>query len=39
MNSSKYFGKNVTFDNLKSCKKAGLYPLSIKYIFEKAIRG
>lgn len=29
------FKKNVIHDTIKSCKKAGLQPLSKKLIFEK----
>ena len=34
-NFDEIFRKYVTYDNIKSCKKEGLQPLSLKYIFEE----
>ena len=34
-NFNDIFWKDVTYDNIQSHKKAGLHPLSRKYIFRK----
>ena len=31
----KFLGRDVTYENIKSHKKAGFHPLSIKHIFGK----
>ena len=38
-NFDEIFRKDVTYDNIKSHKKAGLYRLSKKYIFGKTTEG
>lgn len=37
MNFNEIFGKNVIYNDLKSHKKAGFYPLTESYIFLKTI--
>ena len=37
-NVHEYFRKNVTCDNIRSRKNPRLYPLSIRYVFEKITR-
>ena len=36
-NFSEIFRKDVTYDNIKSCKKTGFHPLFKTYIFQKII--
>ena len=38
-NFSEIFRKDVTYDNIKSCKKTGFHPLFKTYIFQKIIEG
>ena len=38
-NFNEIFRKDTTYDNIKSHKKVGLYPLSKRYIFRKTTRG
>ena len=38
-NFNKFSRKNVCYDNIKSHKKAGLYPLFRKYSLEKTREG
>ena len=34
-NFNEIFRKDMTYDNIKSLKKPGLYPLCIRYFFRK----
>ena len=38
-NFNEIFRKDLAYDNIKSYEKAGLYPLSGRYIFEKTAEG
>ena len=39
MNLTEIFGKNVTYDNIRSHRKSGLHPLFRKHSFGKTTWG